>query len=156
MTRAAFLALLIGLSCSSVSSSVSYGCYRTSCCEQPPASIGRPTPFPTGHSTTSALLQLRSDIETGFNQKKPQPRTVCVAVDITAAFDIVKHNILLSKSRPVDGYQATFEADNHLHAAEVLMIVHNGVPQGSKRSTTVFSFYLDNMPRLKEPVKLIY
>ena len=40
-----------------------------------------------GHSTTSALLQLTNDIATGFNQKKPPHRTVCVAVDLTAEFD---------------------------------------------------------------------
>ena len=43
--------------------------------------------FRPGHSTTSALLQLTSDIATGFNQRKPPHRTVCVAVDLTAAFD---------------------------------------------------------------------
>ena len=46
--------------------------------------------FRPRHSTTSALLQLTTDIETGFNQRKPPPphRTVCVAIDLTAAFDI--------------------------------------------------------------------
>ena len=53
--------------------------------------------FRTGHSTTSALLQLTSDVATGFNQRKPPHRTVCVAVDLTAAFDTVNHNALLSK-----------------------------------------------------------
>ena len=53
--------------------------------------------FRTGHSTTSALLQLTSDVTTGFNQRKPPHRTVCVAVDLTAAFDTVNHNALLSK-----------------------------------------------------------
>ena len=53
--------------------------------------------FRPGHSTTSALLQLTSDIATGFNQRKPPHRTVCVAVDLTAAFDTVNHNVLLSK-----------------------------------------------------------
>ena len=51
--------------------------------------------FRTGHSTTSALLQLTSDIATGFNQRKPPHRTVCVAVDLTVAFDTVSHNVLL-------------------------------------------------------------
>ena len=46
---------------------------------------------------TSALLQLTSDIATGFNQRKPPHRTVCVAVDLTAAFVTVNHNVLLSK-----------------------------------------------------------
>ena len=53
--------------------------------------------FRPGHSTTSALLQLTSDIVTGFKQRKPTHRTVCVVVDLTAEFDTVNHNVLLSK-----------------------------------------------------------
>ena len=53
--------------------------------------------FRPRHSTTSALLQLTTDIETGFNQRKPPHRTVCVAIDLTSAFDTVSHNILISK-----------------------------------------------------------
>ena len=48
--------------------------------------------FRPRHSTTSALLQLTTDIETGFNQRKPPHRTVCVAV-----FDTVSHDTLISK-----------------------------------------------------------
>ena len=39
------------------------------------------------HSTTSALLQMTTDIAMGFNQRKPPNRTICVAVDLSAAFD---------------------------------------------------------------------
>ena len=35
------------------------------------------------------------------------------------------------------------------------MIVHTGVPQGSRMSPTLFSFYLADMARLTEPVKRI-
>ena len=52
--------------------------------------------FRPGHSTTSALLQLTTYIATGFNQEKPPYRTVCVAVDLTAVFDTVSHNVLIS------------------------------------------------------------
>ena len=53
--------------------------------------------FRPGHSTTSALLQLTSDIATGFNQRKTPHHTVCVTVDLTTAFDTVNHNVPLSK-----------------------------------------------------------
>ena len=53
--------------------------------------------FRPRHSTTFGLLQLTTDIETGFNQRKPLHRTVCVAIDMTVAFDTVSHDILISK-----------------------------------------------------------
>ena len=53
--------------------------------------------FRPRHSTTYALLQLRTHIETGFNQRKPPHCTVCVGIDLTAAFDTVSHDILISK-----------------------------------------------------------
>ena len=53
--------------------------------------------FRPRHSATSSLLQLTTDIETGFNQRKPHYRTVCVAIDLTAAFDTVSHDTLISK-----------------------------------------------------------
>ena len=52
--------------------------------------------FRPRHSTTSAFLPLTTDIETGFNQRKPPHRTVFVAIDLTAAFDTVSHDTLIS------------------------------------------------------------
>ena len=43
--------------------------------------------FRPGHSTTSALLQLTSDVMTGFIER---------SVDTTTAFDTVNDNVLLS------------------------------------------------------------
>ena len=49
------------------------------------------------HWTKSALLQLSTDIETGVNHRNPPQRTVCVAIDLTAFFNTVSHNILISR-----------------------------------------------------------
>ena len=53
--------------------------------------------FRPDHSTTWALLQMTTDIAMGFNQRKPPDWTICVAVDISTAFDTGCHNNLLSK-----------------------------------------------------------
>ena len=122
--------------------------------------------FRPGNSTTSALLQLTSDIATGFNQRKPPHRTVCVGVDLTAAFDTVNHNVLLSKIVRSTLPEATCRwLSNYLRGRQSVTscrcvksktrIVHTGVPQGSKMSPTLFSFYLADMPRPTEPVKRI-
>ena len=39
------------------------------------------------HAITSALLRMRIDITMGINQRKHPDRTICVALDLSAAFD---------------------------------------------------------------------
>ena len=121
--------------------------------------------FQPGHSTTSALIQLTTDIATGFNQKKPPPRTVCVAVDLTAAFDTVSHNVLISKISRSTLPEVTCRWSCYLRGRQAVTscrgvkstarIAQTGVPQGSKLSPSLFSFYLADMPRSTYPVKRI-
>ena len=122
--------------------------------------------FRPGHSTTSALLQLTNDVATGFNQRKPPHRTVCVAVDLTAAFDTVNHNVLLSKIARSTLPEATCRwLSNYIRGRQSVTscrcvklkarIIHTVVPQGWKVSPTLFSFYIADMPRPTEPVKRI-
>ena len=122
--------------------------------------------FRPGHSTTSALIQLTSGIATGFNQRKPPHRTVCVAVDLTAVFDTVNHNVLLSKiirsilpeatCRWMSIYLRSRKSVTSCRGVKSnARIVHTGVPHGSKMYQTLFSFYLADMSRPTEPVKRI-
>ena len=114
--------------------------------------------FRTGHSTTSALLLLTSDVTTGFNQRKPPHRTVCVAVDLMAEFDTVNHNALLSKiaSRCLSNYIRGRQSVTSSRGDKAKgRIIHTCVPQNSKLSPTLFSFYIADMPRPTKPVKRI-
>ena len=117
-------------------------------------------------SDPDTIPQLMSDIATGFNQRKPPHRTGCVAVDLTAKFDTVNHNVLLSKIVRSTLPEATCRwPSNYLRGIQSVTscrgvksnarIVHTGVPQGSKMSPTLFSYYLADMPRPTEPVRRI-
>ena len=117
--------------------------------------------FRQEHTTTSALLQLTTDIATGFNQRKPPDRTVCMAVDLSAAFDTVCHNKLLSKinrsplppatSRWLSSYLRGRQAKTCFRGVKSLsMKVHTGVPQGSKLSPSQFSFYIADANRTSQ------
>ena len=98
----------------------------------------------------------------GFNQRKPPDRTVCVAVDLSAAFDTVCHNKLLSKINRSPLPPATSRwLSIYLRGRQAKTVksssrkVYAGVPQGSKLSPSLFSFYIADMPTPTEPVKRV-
>ena len=65
-----------------------------------------PTRFRQEHSTTSALLQVITDIAMGLNWRKLPDRMVCMAVDLSAAFDTVCQNKLPFKITTSPGHIA--------------------------------------------------
>ena len=122
--------------------------------------------FRREHSTTSALLQLTTDVAVGFNQRKPPDRTVCVAVHLSAAFDTVCHNSLLSKinrsqlppatARWLSCYLRGRQAKTCFRGVKsTSRKVNTGIPQGSKPSPSLFSFYIGDMPIPTDPVKRV-
>ena len=122
--------------------------------------------FRREHSTTSALPQLTTYIAVGFNQRKPPDRTVCVAAVVSAAFDTVCHNNLLSKinrsqlppatARWLSCYLRGRQAKTCFTGVNsTSKKVNTGVLKGSKLSPSLFGFYIADMPRPADPVERI-
>ena len=93
-------------------------------------------------------------------------RTVCVAVDLSASFDTVCHNNMLSKinrsqlppatARWLSCYLRGRQAKTCFRGVKLTSRkVNTGVPQGSKLSPSLFSFYIADMPIPTEPVKQV-
>ena len=146
-------------------SSESYGGSRDYHRQHPPSPSHCSTWIPT-RTLNNLCTATTSDVATGFNQRKQLHRTICVAVDLTTAFNTVNHNVLLSLSKIsrstlpkatcrwlsnyIRGRQSVTSCRSVKSKAK---IVHTGVTQGSKLLPSLFSFYLADMPR--QPVKRI-
>ena len=95
----------------------------------------------------------------GFNQRNPPDRTVCVSVDLSAAFDT---GINRSQLPPdMARWPSCFLRGRHAKICfrgvkSTSRKVNTGVPQGSKLSSSLFSFYIADMPRPTDPVKRVY
>ena len=116
--------------------------------------------FRPQRSPTSALLPLATSIYRGFNERKPPMRTIAVAIDLSRAFDMVNHNILLEKlsNSPLNSNIVRW-LSAFLHGRHQA-VIHNGVqskfkqncrgvPQGAVLSPTLFNFYVADFPEIE-------
>ena len=89
-----------------------------------------------------------------------------MAVDLSAAFDTVSHNNLLTKTnssqlpparaRWLYSYLRGRQANICFRGVKsTSRKVHTGVPQGSKLSPSLFSFYITDIPNPTDPVKRV-
>ena len=93
---------------------------------------------------------MTTDIAIGFNQRIAPDQTICVAVDLLAAFDTAPPataQCYLSGRQDKICFRGVKSTSRK---------VNTGVPEGSKLSPSLFSFYITDMPRLNEPVKWVF
>jgi len=122
--------------------------------------------FRKDHSTLTALNEFNDDITNGFNKKAPPERTVLLQLDLSKAFDMVSHEKLL---KDLNGSQlpsflkrwlCTYllgrqSVVNFRNETSTCRNIRAGVPQGAVTSPLLFNFYLTNLPRPPEGIKLI-
>lgn len=122
--------------------------------------------FRKGRSTVTALQRIQDQIQRGLNQRKPNQRTIMVAIDLSKAFDTVSHGKLLEylnqSSLPphykrwlanyMQGRQTYVEFRG---AKSKLRKVKQGVPQGGVLSPILFNFYVRNIPEPPEGITLV-
>ena len=108
-----------------------------------------------GHSTTTCVVELVSSIQQGLDDKL---KVGMVIVDLSAAYDLCNHKILLQKIRllklgnEAEKWITSFLEDRHQFVeingtrSQILKMGTNGVIQGGPSSCQLFTIYVNDLP----------
>lgn len=122
--------------------------------------------FRIGYSTTTALHVITNHILRGLNRRRPNHRTVMVALDLSRAFDTVSHSVLLqdllTSTLPstVKRWLASYLRGRQTYVEfrdtkSKHRKMKQGVPQGGILSPILFNYYLSCMPDPPNGITLV-
>ena len=110
--------------------------------------------FRPDHSTISALVPMTTDIAMAFNQRKPLDRLRLTQFAFTICCR--RSQFPPATARWLSCYLRGRQAMTCFRGVKsTSRKVNTGVPQGSKLSQSLFSFYITDMPRPTEQVKWV-
>ena len=113
---------------------------------------GRPN-----HSTNSCLIEINEEIQ---EAKENKLTTAILAIDLSAAYDMVRHDVLIEKLRIKNlsklslNWAQSFLKDRYQaceingNTSELQWSGNIGVVQGGKASGALFNIYVDDLPNV--------
>jgi retron-type reverse transcriptase len=122
--------------------------------------------FRPKHSTVSALMDLNMAISNGINQRRPPQRTILLQLDLSKAFDMVKHEELLNLLKNTTLPRSLvrwFTSYLHGRSSRVMFRdclsksrnIRLGVPQGAVTSPKLFNLYITEIPLPPEDIQIV-